>query len=515
MAKTLRLILGDQLNASHSWFKQKQHDVVYLIAELRQETDYVPHHGQKIYAFFMAMQQFAQALQQAGHKVQYLMLDETNEYESLPELITKKCEELDITAFEYQQPDEWRLHQQLNQLSETASFNCRCVESEHFLLPFANLDKYFKTGTRHRMESFYRKMRKETGYLMQFDKPEGGKWNYDANNREAFNQQAIDELPEIFDIENRDKAIFDRIVKQKIKSIGTLPESINWPVNRTQSRQLLHFFCREQLNRFGSYQDAMTCQADDKWGLYHSRLSFAMNSKMLSPKEVIEVALDYYHNDDFDIDLAQIEGFIRQILGWREFVRGIYWLNVADYGQLNYLHHTTQLPKYFWTGQTKMRCMSHCLTQSLDNAYAHHIQRLMVIGNFCLLTGIHPDDVDLWYLSVYVDAIEWVEQPNTRGMSQFADGGLIASKPYISSGQYINKMSDYCQHCHYKVKQKTGNLACPFNSLYWHFLYRHKDKFENNPRLGFTYNTWHKMNPEQQQVVLEQADSYLEQLDDL
>jgi deoxyribodipyrimidine photolyase-related protein len=298
-------------------------------------------------------------------------------------------------------------------------------------------------------------MRKATGYLMHGNDPEGGKWNYDHDNRQSFANDQIEQIPPTKKLNNADESILTRIHNHNLTFIGELPKAISWPVNRKQARELLVYFCHYLLSRFGQFQDAMTYQADEKWGLYHSRVSFALNTKMLSPKEVIETALQAYYQSDGEVSLAQIEGFVRQILGWREFVRGIYWANAEQYSELNFLHHDRKLPSYFWDGKTKMQCVSHCITQSLDNAYAHHIQRLMVIGNFCLLTGIHPDEVDEWYLSIYIDAIEWVEQPNTRGMSQFADGGLIASKPYISSGQYINKMSDYCQNCHYKVKQKN------------------------------------------------------------
>lgn len=509
MTGTLRLILGDQLNASHSWFQHKHDDVHYLIAEIRQETDYVPHHGQKIYAFFMAMQQFAQALEKAGHKVIYLTLDDTLSYDSLVDLITSYCAKLNKTRFQYQQPDEYRLHQQLSLLKQNVDFDVECVDSEHFIVAHEALSQYFKPNTKHRMEHFYRKMRKATGYLMHGDDPEGGKWNYDHDNRQSFANDQIEQVPPTKILNNADESILTRIHNHNLTFIGELPEAISWPVNRKQARELLAYFCHYLLSRFGQFQDAMTYQADEKWGLYHSRVSFALNTKMLAPKEVIETAFQAYYQSDGEVSLAQIEGFVRQILGWREFVRGIYWANAEQYSELNFLHHDRKLPSYFWDGKTKMQCVSHCITQSLDNAYAHHIQRLMVIGNFCLLTGIHPDEVDEWYLSIYIDAIEWVEQPNTRGMSQFADGGLIASKPYISSGQYINKMSDYCQNCHYKVKRKTGLNACPFNSLYWSFMNRHARRFEKNPRMAMTYRTWSKMKHDQQDAILAQADHYL------
>ena len=259
----------------------------------------------------------------------------------------------------------------------------------------------------------------------------------------------------------------------------------------------------------------MTAQSEHKWSLYHSRISFALNCKMISPAQVIERAIQAYRDQPERIDLAQIEGFVRQILGWREFVRGIYWINLPEYPSMNALNADRDLPPFFWSGETKMNCMKQCIDQSLEYAYAHHIQRLMVIGNFCLMAGIDPKQVDAWYLGIYIDAIEWVEMPNTRGMSQFADGGLLASKPYSGSGQYINRMSDYCKGCHYDVKKRSGDNSCPFNSLYWDFYDRHQDKLGKNPRVGMMYRVWGKMSPEDQAAILKQADYYKKHVEQL
>jgi len=259
----------------------------------------------------------------------------------------------------------------------------------------------------------------------------------------------------------------------------------------------------------------MTHKSEHAWSLYHSRVSFALNSKILHPMQVIERAIVEYHSRPEEISLAQIEGFVRQIIGWREFVRGMYWVNMPEYSNLNELDAQKDLPEFFWTGETKMNCMSQSIKQSLEYAYAHHIQRLMVTGNFALLAGLNPDQVDDWYLGIYIDAIEWVEMPNTRGMSQFADGGLIASKPYTASGAYINRMSDYCSGCHYKVKEKVGETSCPFNSLYWHFMHRHRDKFGRNPRIGMVYRNLDKMEDSLREQVFERAEAILENLDSL
>jgi deoxyribodipyrimidine photolyase-related protein len=312
---------------------------------------------------------------------------------------------------------------------------------------------------------------------------------------------------------NEVSEIFQEIRKTDIKTIGVIDEhDFVWPINRAQSLQLLDFFVTECLPLFGSYQDAMT---PNEWSLYHARISFSMNIKMISPQEVIEKAIREWQKRPNEIEYNQLEGFVRQIIGWREYMRGIYWLKMPEYGTMNFFDNQEKLPDWFWTGKTKMNCLKDAINQSLNYAYAHHIQRLMVTGNFALLAGIHPDAVDQWYLGIYIDAIEWVEITNTRGMSQFADGGIVGTKPYVSSASYIDKMSHYCGSCYYKKAVKTGDRACPFNSLYWNFYDRNEDKLGKNPRIGMMYNVWRKMQPEAKVALLEQANYYLKNINDL
>ncbi len=332
----------------------------------------------------------------------------------------------------------------------------------------------------------------------------------------------ISEIPETCRFANPVAEIRERLRRHHVERFGHCGDEIGWPVTHDQALMLLEYFCTHCLPRFGRFQDAMTHRADDHWGLYHSRLSFALNSKLIHPKLVIDRVVHAYEQSNQTgagqnavIDIAQAEGFVRQVLGWREYVRGIYWTQMPAYAGRNELQANRTLPAYFWSGETRMACMRHALTQSLDNAYAHHIQRLMVTGNFCLVTGIEPDQVDAWYLGVYVDAIEWVEMPNTRGMSQFADGGVVATKPYAAGGNYINKMSDYCAGCHYRQKERTGDSACPFNSWYWHFMVRHRKRLENNPRIGMVYRSWDKMSSGDQQALLAQAERNLGRLEEL
>ncbi len=513
--KTLRLILGDQLNASHSWFQQVDDNVIYVIAELRQETDYVSHHVQKICAFFAAMQNFANALQAAGHNVVYLTLDESSGFKDLTSLINHHIELFSCQTFEYQRPDEYRLLQQLEDFCQTLSVDTACIDSEHFLLPFAEIKKEFKAGKHVRMESFYRRIRKRTGLLMQDGEPLGGQWNFDADNRESFKSSDLTHIPEPLCFANDVSDILARLDRHNVSHFGKAVNDLSWPTTRKQSLQLLEHFCENCLPNFGRFQDAMTENSAAGWSLYHSRLSFAINSKMLSPSQVVHRAMAEFMSRPEAISLAQIEGFVRQIIGWREYVRGMYWINMPNYASLNALNAKHHLPPWFWDGDTKMACARSAIKQSLDFSYAHHIQRLMVTGNFALLAGIDPDQVDTWYLGIYIDAHEWVEMPNTRGMSLSADGGLIATKPYASSGNYINKMSDHCKNCHYKVKQRTGEGACPFNSLYWDFLDRHRERFASNPRMAFPYKSLSRFSDSEHQAIVKQARHYLENIDDL
>ncbi|QOL25606.1 cryptochrome/photolyase family protein [Thalassotalea sp. LPB0316] len=516
----LRLVLGDQLNAGHSWFKEHDQATLYVIAELKQETDYAKHHVQKVSAFFLAMAHFAKALSQAGHQILYLSLDQTQSFADLPDLLTNLCQQYQIREFSYQLPDEYRLRVQLEAFAQTLDIDTKSVETEHFYLDEKSLAKQFKKAKHHRMEAFYRRMRTTFALLMDGDEPLGGQWNFDAQNRQKLKPTDIDNIPSPLLFANDVSDILLRLARHHVKTIGESTEQLLWPVNRQQAVELLKYFCQHCLPNFGRFQDAMTCQQDllatqNTWSLYHSRLSFALNSKMISPKLVVDTALEYYYSQPDVISLAQIEGFVRQIVGWREFIRGIYWANMPDYAALNTLEAKRELPQWFWTGDTKMHCQHQAIKQSLDYAYAHHIQRLMVTGNFCLLAGIEPDEVDAWYLGIYIDAIEWVEMPNTRGMSQFADGGIVGSKAYAASGNYINKMSDYCGSCHYQVKELTSANACPLNSLYWRFMASHEDKFKSNPRNRMVYANWYKKSDEQREQVLTKAEEYLAKIEQL
>jgi deoxyribodipyrimidine photolyase-related protein len=509
--KKLRLILGDQLNYKHSWYAQKDDNIIYVLMEMRQETDYAPHHIQKIVAFFAAMYNFANYLRKNGHQVVHIKINDVDNTQSLTDNVAQLIQRHEIEQFEYQLPDEYRLDEQLRTFCQTISIPSQVFDTEHFMTTRTELADLFKGKKTYLMETFYRSMRKRYNVLMNGAEPEGGQWNFDASNRKPFKEKTAN-VP-IFLFEHNYTDIVTEIDKAGIKYIGHIDaERFTWPTTRKEGLQVLDFFLKHLFAQFGAYQDAMHTQ---HWSLFHSRISFAINSKMISPLEVVQKAEQYWRIYSDSISIEQCEGFIRQIIGWREYMRGVYWAKMPDYAQLNYFNHQRALPQWFWTGETRMNCLKHAIGQSLDHAYAHHIQRLMVTGNFALLAGIHPDEVDQWYLGIYIDAIEWVEITNTRGMSQFADGGIVGTKPYVSSANYIDKMSNYCASCHYNKNLKTGEKACPFNSLYWHFYERNRDLLERNPRIGMMYLVLKKMDPTDRQKIMEQAEAYLVVLNEL
>lgn len=509
--KTLRLLLGDQLNSQHSWFKTIDPEVVYVLMEVRTETDYAWHHIQKVIGFFAAMRQFAAHLRQQGHNVIYYRLNDAHNQQSFEANLNTLIAEQGFTRFEYLLPDEYRLDQALSAYAQSLNIAHSHADTEHFMSTREELGTFFKGKKTYIMESFYRYMRKKHQVLMSGNEPLTGQWNYDESNRKKLPAQHKATPPLVF--ENNVEDLVAELGLTDVKTIGQIqPARFIWPINREQSLDLLAFFVRECLPLFGTYQDAMTPQ---DWSLYHSRLSFSLNIKMLSPQEVIDSAVAEWQKRPSDIAYNQLEGFVRQIIGWREYMRGLYWLKMPDYAQLNYFNHQNKLPAWYWTGQTKMHCLRHSIKQSLDYAYAHHIQRLMVTGNFALLAGVHPDEVDAWYLGIYIDALDWVEITNTRGMSQFADGGIVGTKPYVSSATYIDKMSHYCGTCYYDKNKKTGDRACPFNSLYWHFYARNESLLGKNPRIGMMYSVWHKMQPNVQNDLLNQAEFYLKNIDEL
>ena len=505
-AKTLRFVLGDQLNYRHSWLSAVDDDVVYVLMETRSETDYTRHHVQKVVAFFLSMRAFAEHLRAEGHRVHYLRLDAPDNKQSLVDNLAWLAEHYGVEAVEHQLPDEYRLDETFADLSARLSVPLRTVDTEHFMTTRDDLATFFEGKKRYTMEYFYRDMRKRFGILVDDEgEPAGGAWNFDQDNRNKIPKSI--EVPDPIAFDHEIEGIVEMLAEAGVATMGQVDaERWEWPTNREEGLRALDDFVKRRLHLFGTYQDAMTER--DPY-LFHARISFALNTKQISPLEVVEAVVTHYHKHRDAIGINQVEGFIRQVIGWREYMRGIYWAHMPAFGEMNALEHTGELPKWYWDGDTKMNCLKHAIDQSLELAYAHHIQRLMITGNFALILGVDPDEVDHWYLGVYIDAIEWVEITNTRGMSQFADGGIVGTKPYMSSANYINKMSDYCKGCHYDHKARHGVRACPFNSLYWAFVERHRERLARNGRIGQMVRIWDRMQADEREATLAQAEHYM------
>ena len=507
---TLQLILGDQLNSQHSLLKKPDLNTILVMMEVRQETDYVLHHAQKIIAIFAAMRNFAQTLETAGHRVHYFKINDPLNTHSITANLDALIDQYQAKKVVYLAPDEYRLDQQLAKYAIAHHLPVEMVDTEHFITQRDEAQQIFKGRKQWLMEFFYRHLRTQHNILMQDQKkPVGDQWNFDQENRKPWRGEPA--VPPDKRSSHDHSVLWETIQKEGVKSFGNPQESdFRWPLNRAEALLQLEDFITQRLVNYGDYQDAMTYS---NWRMFHALISFSLNVKMLSPREVIERAQYAWQHEK--APLAAVEGFIRQILGWREYVRGIYWAHMPGYDESNGLSHDVDLPKWFWTGETKMNCLAKSIGQSLEHAYAHHIQRLMVIGNFALLAGINPQQVHSWYLGVYIDAFEWVELPNTVGMSQYADHGIMATKPYVSSAAYIDRMSDYCKGCHYDKKVKTGDRACPFNALYWNFYDRHRVSFERNPRIGMAYRQLEKMPIETRQALNFQAKSIIENINEL
>jgi len=503
--KILRLILGDQLNEKHSWFDGSDPDIIYVMMEVRQETDYVLHHLQKLLLVFTAMRRFADRLRAMGKQVLYLKINDPKNRGRFDLNLKEMVGRLEIGRFEYQLPDEYRLDRDLTQLCEGLGIPYAAFDTEHFLTGRGELKTLFSGKKRLLLETFYRHMRRRFGILVDDGRPEGGRWNYDRENRSRWKGEVA--IPPPLSFENDLSELYGELAASGVQYFGSVdPGNFLWPVDREQALRLLEEFVTRRLKHFGTYQDAMSLSS---WSLFHSRLSPSLNLKLISPAEVVQRVLREWEVRGGEISLSQVEGFIRQIIGWREYMRGVYWDHMPEYEEMNYFDHHRRLPGFYWTGRTNMRCVGEVVTQSLEKAYAHHIQRLMVTGNFALLSGIDVDEIDRWYLGIYIDAIQWVEITNTRGMSQYADGGITATKPYAASARYIHRMSDYCERCHYRWNRRTGELACPFNSLYWNFFLKNRRLLRGNPRLGMVYRTLDRMDGMEKRRIEEQAMQYL------
>lgn len=486
----LRLVLADQLNPAHRWFGAVRADVVYVLMEVRGETDYVRHHAQKVLALFAAMRAFASRLRSLGHRVRYVAIDEASNRHSIAANLEALVAHYGAAAVEYQLPDEWRVDAMLREFAANAGVPVSATDTDHFYTAREEAAVLFAGRRQWLMETFYRAQRRRHGVLMTAaGKPEGGRWNFDAENRKRW--PGTPPAPADTRPTHDHRRLWATIEAAGIETMGDpAAAACRWPLDRDEALAQLAHFLAAGLPHFGDYQDAIT---GTNWHLFHSLLSFALNTKMLSPREVVEGAEAVYRAGR--VPLAAAEGFIRQVLGWREYVRGVYWARMPGYTDVNHFAHSRPLPRWFWTGDTRMACLRSAIGGSLARAYAHHIERLMVIGNFALLAGLDPAAVHRWYLGIYIDAFEWVEAPNTLGMSQYADGGALATKPYVSSAAYLARMGDHCAGCAYAPKERTGPAACPFNALYWDFHAREAPRLKSNPRLGIVYRQLAAMDP--------------------
>jgi deoxyribodipyrimidine photolyase-related protein len=507
----LVVILGDQLNRDASAWDDFDPalDRVWM-CEAREEATHVPSSRQRTTLFLSAMRHFAQDLQRAGVPLAYL----AQHPGGLGDALAATLRAQPVQRVVMTEPGEWRVQQALTRAAQEAGVPIEFREDRHFLCTRAMFEAHAKGRKQLRMEYFYREMRQRHQVLMEGDakdQPAGGQWNFDADNREAFGREGPGLLvpPLRFEPDDITREVMALVNAQQPPAPGRLAQ-FGWPVTRAQALAALEDFITHRLADFGRYQDAM-------WGgqpwLYHAMISSSLNLKLLDPREVIDAAERAWRSGR--VPLASAEGFIRQILGWREYVRGVYWLRMPGYVDLNALDAHEALPDFYWTGRTDMRCLADAIGQTLEHGYAHHIQRLMVTGLYALLLGVAPREVHAWYLAVYVDAVEWVELPNTLGMSQHADAGPpqgptpppgpMASKPYIATGQYIARMSDHCRGCRFDPAQRTGERACPFTTLYWDFLARHQVRLARNPRMALQVKNLQRVTPEEMAQIRKRA----------
>ena len=504
---TLRLVLGDQLSDGLSALRDLDpaEDLV-LIAEVRDEATYVQHHKQKLTLVFAAMRKFAARLERRGVRVRYVRIDDPDSSGSIAGELHRALVGQAFRQVVLTNCGEWRLATELGAFAATAALPVEAREDDRFICSQARFRRWAADKKQLTMEFFYREMRRETGLLMDGKDPVGGQWNYDKENRSGLAKGLIPPPRHRTEPDTVTRAVMADVERLFGEHFGSL-DAFGWATTAEEAEAALVAFLSEALPAFGTWQDAMA--AGQPW-MWHGLVSTSLNLGLLDPLDVCRRAeLEYRAGR---APLNAVEGFIRQILGWREFVRGIYWLKMPEYGARNALDADRRLPDFYWSGDTDMACVADAVGSTRDHAYAHHIQRLMVTGNLAMLLGVHPDAVDDWYLSVYADAYEWVEMPNTRGMATFADGGVMGTKPYAASGAYINRMGNYCAGCRYDVKARDGEGACPFNRLYWGFLERNRSRLAGNPRLAMPYRTLDGWDAARRQALVEDADACRESL---
>ena len=505
----LVLVLGDQLSSSISALDGADPaDTQVLMVEVAEETGYVRHHEAKLAYILSAMRHHAEALKAAGWQVDYVRLDDPDNSGSFTGEIARAIQRHAPARIQVTEAGEWRVAAMLDGWQTLFGIPVDIRRDTRFLATHGDFADWAERQTgRLVMEGFYREMRVRYALLLDGGKPAGGRWNFDKENRKPASADLLMPRPLAFAPDAITQEVLELVAERFPDHPGSL-DGFDWAVTAADAERQADYFFAHALPQFGDFEDAMLTGERHLW---HSILSPYINSGLLDPLDLCRRAEAEYRAGR--APLNSVEGYIRQILGWREYMRGIYWREGPGYVGRNFLDHTRNLPGWYWTGDTDMHCLKEAIGQTLATAHAHHIQRLMVTGNFALLIGADPRQVHQWYLEVYLDAYEWVELPNTLGMSQFGDGGLLGTKPYVSSGAYIDRMSDYCRHCRYDVKQRLGPDACPFNALYWDFLARHEDKLGDNPRLRMPYRTWRNQPAEARAATRAQAAAFLDTLD--
>ncbi len=505
--KKLCLILYDQLSLSSQalYSIDKKNDIVCLF-ELKDYFQKPKHHKKKIVFMISAMRHFAEELRKKKFQVHYVQLDDKKNSQCEQEELKKAIERFSIDKIVLTEPSDYKTNKQIQAWHKTLGVAVDVKKDIKFICEREEFKAWSESYKQLRMENFYRMMRKKHNILIVQGKPVGGKWNYDKQNRDPL-QEGI-EVPPVFStpadsITKTVMTLVDKIFADHFGVGGSLP----WAVTRAGALRVLKYFINKKIVNYGPYQDAM---ADDNPWLFHSHLSLYLNNGLLLPEECINAACHAY---DAGAPIHSVEGFVRQILGWREFMRGIYWLQMPEYANLNFFQAKRPLPDFYWTGKTSMNCLKQAIHTTQENAYAHHIQRLMVLGNFAMLISVAPKEICHWFHVVYIDAYEWVEMTNVMGMGIYADGGLYASKPYASSGAYINKMSNHCSSCNYDVKLKSGKRACPFNYLYWNFLIKNKAILSGNLRMKMIYAVLSKMSEKRIHEIEHDARAFLEDMD--
>lgn len=508
--RRLLVLFGDQLDLNVRLLKDldAQRDAV-LMMEVEQEATHVRSHKQRTVLFLSAMRHFAQQLGERDYRVRYVTLDDDDNTQCFEDEITRAVDELSVEELHFIHPGAWRVMQMIDRLRDVLACDVQVHEDEHFLLPMAEFRDWARGRKSFLLEHFYRMMRRRLNVLVDGDgQPEGGQWNYDKQNRKRWDGE-VTEIPHArrFRPDAITIEVMELVERRFPDAPGSL-DSFHWPVTRKEALAALRGFISNRLPHFGPYQDAMV--QGQPW-MFHSLLSSSLNLKLLNPRECVDKAVKAFHSRK--APLNSVEGFVRQIIGWREFIRGVYWWAGPDYRKRNALLSKRDLPWMYWSGETAMNCMRQCIGEVLDNGFGHHIQRLMVTGNFALIAGVDPEQVSDWYLAMYVDAVDWVTLPNALGMVMHADNGIVGTKPYAAGGHYISRMSDYCESCRYDPKRSVGEDACPFTTLYWDFLDRHEQRFDGDRRMALAVKNLQRKSDEQRKAIRRRAQQVLKHLD--